>query len=343
MAADLTPQGIYKGAVVLAALGADAAARVLGHLDDFQVEALIREMSRLGPIQAGERDRVVEEFTYRLEHDSGSVGGRAYAHQLLEQALGPERALRMLSDGSAETAEGPSLASILESTSPESLAALVADEHPQLIALLMGQLSVEQAAVLLSALPAEVRSSVAVRLAEMEAPAPIALQHLERCLVGKLRGEQQVPAVDQPGAGPRRVADILGRMRRSVESMVLASLEQQAPAVAEKINQCRFTFDDAVQLDGRSLQRILRDVDFETLRLAMRGLDEERQQQIFSNMSERASTRLREELETSGPARLREVEAAQQAIVAVARALQEEGEIQFAIGESAEGGEDTFV
>lgn len=342
MEGELTETGLYKGAVVLAALGADAAARVLGHLDDFQVEALIREMTRLGPIPANERDHVLEEFEYRLEHDSGSVGGKAYARHLLEQALGPERAMRMLSEGTAAPDEGPTLATILESTPPESLAALVADEHPQLIALLMGQLSVEQAAVMLSALPTEVRTGVAVRLAEMEAPAPIALQHLERCLLGKLRGEQST-AVDQPGAGPRRVADILGRMRRSVESTVLAALEQQAPAVAEKINQCRFTFDDTVQLEGRVLQRILRDVDFETLRLAMRGLDEERQQKIFSNMSERASARLREDLETSGPARLRDVEEAQSAIVAVARALQEEGEIQFSVGESSDAGEDTFV
>jgi flagellar motor switch protein FliG len=342
MAAELTTRGIYKVAVVLASVGADAASRVLGHLDDLQVEALIREMSRLGPIRAEERDRVLEEFEYRIVHDRGAVGGKEYARTLLEKALGPERALRMLSDGSSDQADGPSLASILESTAPESLAALVADEHPQLIALLMGQLSVEQAAVLLSALPAEVQSPVAVRLAEMEAPAPIALQHLERCLVEKLRGEQ-TPAPDQPGAGPRRVADILGRMRRSVESMVLASLEQQAPAVAQKIQQYRFTFDDVVQLESRAVQRILRDVDSDTLRLAMRGLDEERQQRIFANMSERASTRLREELENSGPARLRDVEAAQQAIVAVARALQESGEIQLSLGESSEGGEETFV
>src|SRR4051794_20436598 len=126
MTAELTPRGIYKGAVVLAALGADAAARVLGHLDDFQVEALIREMSRLGPIRVEERDRVLAEFEYRMEHEGGTVGGKEYARRLLEQALGPERALRMLSDGSSDRAEGPSLASILESTAPESLAALVA-------------------------------------------------------------------------------------------------------------------------------------------------------------------------------------------------------------------------
>jgi flagellar motor switch protein FliG len=175
----------------------------------------------------------------------------------------------------------------------------------------------------------------------MEAPAPIALQHLERCVLEKLRGEQS-PEPGERGAGPRRVAEILGRMRRSVETLVLSALEKHSPAIAEKVNRFRFSFENLLQLEGRVLQRVLRDVEADTLRVAMKGLDEEQQQIIFSNMSERAAARLKEELESTAPTRLRDVEGAQQAMVAVARALQESGEVQLPIGES-EGAEEEPV
>jgi flagellar motor switch protein FliG len=334
--------GLYKSAVLLISLGSEAASRVLSHLDDLHVEALIREMSRLGKVRAAERDRVLDEFQQRVEESVGSaIGGIDTARRMLEQAVGPEKALRIL-NGAVLDEPPPSLAKILEDTSPQSLAALVADEHPQVIALLMEQLSVEQAAVFLTALPAEAQGPVAARLAEMEAPAPIALDHLERCLQDKLRGEPETPTEDRT-AGPRRVAEILGRMRRSVESLVLSSLEQQSPEVAQKVQQYRFTFEDLLQLDGRSLQRILREVESETLRLAMKGLDEEQQETIFANMSERASARLKEELETASPIRLRDVEAAQSAMLAVARALQEAGEVQLPIGGSGDGEEEDVI
>src|SRR5262249_46165047 len=155
------------------------------------------------------------------EYGDDPAGGMEFARDVLEQALGTEKAHRLLSDLTSTGAEQPSLTTILETTSPQSLAALVADEHPQLVALLVRQLSLEQAAAFLAALPAEMQGPVAVRLAEMQAPAPMAVQHLERCLLEKLRGETGAPPEDRT-AGPRRVAEILGRMRRSVETLVLA-------------------------------------------------------------------------------------------------------------------------
>jgi flagellar motor switch protein FliG len=335
--------GRYKGAVLLASLGPDLAARVLSHLDDRQVEVLIREMTQLGRVRAEERDLVLEEFGWRLEENAGaSEGGVEVARRMLEQAVGPERASQMLREVAPEEAAPPSLSTILETTSPQSLAALLADEHPQVIALFVSQLSVKQAAAFLASLPNDVQAPVAARLAEMEAPAPIALQHLERCLGEKLQGVQAA-ASGQQGAGPRRVADILGMMRRSMESLVLASLEQQAPALAQKVQQYRFTFENLLELESRSLQRVLRDVEADSLRLAMKGLTEDQQQVIFSNMSERAAERLKEELENSGPTPLREVEAAQQAMVAMARALQEGGEIQSRMGGGDDENEEELV
>jgi flagellar motor switch protein FliG len=335
--------GVYKSAVLLASLGTEVAAQVLSRLDETHVEALIREMTRLGHVRVEERDRVLEELQHRLEHEAAEpAGGLDFARNVLEQAVGPEKAGRILSDISPES-DSHSLAAILEYTSPASLAVLVADEHPQWIALLAGQLSVEQAAAFLAALPAELRGPVTARLAELEAPAPMALQHLQRCLLEKLRGEQSAPA-EEPGTGPRRVAEILGRMRRSVESMVLSSLEEHSPTLAEKVNQYRFTFENLLQLESRSLQRVLRDIETDTLRLAMKGLDEEQQQIIYSNMSERAAARLKEDLENSSAIRLRDVETAQQAMVAAARALEESGEIQLpSAGAAAEEDSEAYV
>lgn len=343
MAADAPGRGgLYKSAVFLLSLGTDVAARVLSQMDERHVEGLITEMSRIGRVRADEQERIVEEFNERFESESEVVmGGPEQARRLLEAALGPERAEAILSGKAEADPDAPTLASILDSTSPASLAALVLDEHPQLIALLAGQLTAEKAAELLAALPGELQGPVAARLAELETPPPIALEHLERCLITKLQGEPVADVADTD-TGPRRVADILGRMRRSVENLVIASLEEHAPAMAQRVNRFRFTIENLLELDGRSLQRVLRDIESDTLRVAMKGLDEEQQQTIFSNMSERASARLREDLENSGPTQLREVEAAQQAILGVARSLREAGEIQIQVAEP-EGEEEESV
>jgi flagellar motor switch protein FliG len=338
-----TGEGLHKSAVLLVSLGPDLAAQVLSQMDERHVAHVIAEMTRLGRVDAGECHRVVEEFNSRLEAEAGGAeGGPEYARRVLEQAVGPERARQILGEASPDEPEPLSLAAILETTSPESLAALVADEHPQLIALLVGQLSVEPAAAMLAALPAEVQGPVAARLVEMETPAPIALEHLERYLADRLRGEKPVELLS-PDAGPRRVADILGRMRRSVENLVLASLEQQSPTLAQKVNQFRFTFENLLELESRVLQRVLRDVESDTLQTAMKGLDEVQQQVIYGNMSERAAARLKEDLENSGPTQLREVEAAHQKMVSVARGLQESGEIQLQIGVPEEVQEESDV
>lgn len=336
--------GIYKSAVLLATLGADLASRVLTHMGEREVELLVREMARMGRVQAGERDRVLEEFRERLMQDSGTSGGVDVARQMLEQTVGAEKARQLLGELEPGPSAAPPLALLLEATTLDQLATLVADEHPQLIALLVGQLAVERAATVLAALPANMRGEVAARLAEMETASPMAVEHLERYLLEKL-GTQQSGRREEMG-GPKRVADILGRMRRSVENTVLEALEQQSPEIAQKVNQYRFSFEHLMQLDGRSLQRVLRDVEPDTLRLAMKGMDEEQQQLIFRNMSERAAERLREDLESTGPTRLRDVETAQQTMVEIARRLQESGEVQIATGGGGgddEGEEDVFV
>lgn len=331
------PAGAHKSAVLLASLGTEAAARVLSFMDDRQVEALVREMTLLGHVPAQKRDLVVQEFQKRVGQDLGvNVGGIDYACDLLKQALGSERAGRIIEELVPNPDKPPTLEEMLQSTPPEALAKLMGDEHPQLLAVLASQLPVEKAASFLGSMPPEMQTSVAGRLAQMESPAPVAIEHLERSLADRLRsqngGELGGPALD----GPRKVADIMGRMRRAAEESLMASLEAQSPELARRVSRFRFTFDDLLKLDGKALQRVLREVENDTLKMAMKGLDEERQQTLFSNMSERAAARLREELENTGPTRLRDVETAQQGIVGIARGLADRGELQLRSDEEEE-------
>lgn len=336
----LPPTGVHKGAVVLAALGSELAARVLSHLDESVVESLVREMAKLDHVPARDRDLIVEEFQHQLDQDPGlSVGGSLFARSLLEQALGAQKAGEMFDHLASGGSGAASLEAILRDTGPEQLAALVADEPPQLVALLISQLGVEKAARVLGALPGDLQPGVAARLAQMDTPAPIALEHLERILQEKVRGASSGGGSTE---GPKRVADILGRMRRANEETLIASLSEQSPELAEQVNRFRFTFEDLLGLDGRTLQRVLREIDGDTLRLALKGLDEGRQDVIFSNMSERAGARLREDLESTGPTRLSEVEGAQQKIVAIAKALAEKGEVELRSG-SQEQTDDGYV
>lgn len=330
--------GVHKGAVLLASLGTELAVKVLHHLDESRVEPLVRKMTELGYIPAGERDLILLEFQHRMSQEPGLyLKGNDYARSLLEQTVGAERAARVLGEPMPEGPNGATLEALLEETPSVSIVDAVIDEHPQLIALVISQLSAERAADALSALPADTRVDVVSRLTRIEAPTEMAKEQLRQLLMEKSasRGGGGIPGQD----GPKRVAEILGKMRRATEDSVFADLTAHAPEVAQKIGRHRFTFSDLLGLDGKSLQRVLRDVDADTLRLAMKGLDVEQQQILFSNMSERGAARLREDLENTGPTRLREVEGAQQSMVGRARALADQGEIQLSMG-SSEGEEE---
>jgi flagellar motor switch protein FliG len=181
---------------------------------------------------------------------------------------------------------------------------------------------------MLTALPTEVQTSVTTRLVQLETPSPRALRHLEHALAAKL----QTGIIDtkESPAGPRHVADILSRMRRSVETLFLTSLEEEAPDLAREVQRYRFTFENLMEQEDRVLQRILRDLDTNTLPLVIKGLPEDQIELIYGNMSERAAERIREEVENLGSVRLRDIEAAQQKMVNLAKSLADKGEVTLA-------------
>ena len=317
----------YKGAILLRSLGTELAASVLSCLKESEVELLIQAMSHLGHIPGKERDRVLVESEEDLRHFANGLStGPEYTRQLLEQAVGPEKAATFLNKGRDSEPQAPlTLERIIKETLPETLASLVSEEHPQLIAVLVSQLPLDKAATMLTALPAEVQTTVTTRLVQLETPSPRALRHLEQSLAAKLK--MGIMANDESPAGPRHVADILSRMRRSVENIFLTGLEESAPDLAREVHRYRFTFENLMEQEGRVLQRILRDLDTNTLPLIIKGMPEDQVELIYSNMSERAAERIREEVENLTAVRLRDVEAAQQKMVNMAKALADKGEV----------------
>ena len=317
----------YKGAVLLRALGTEVAASILSCLSEAEMETLMQAMASLGHVPGKERDRVLIESEEELRHYANGLSvGPEYTRQLIEQTVGPEKAANFLS-GQREIEAVPALTleRIIKETLPETLASLISEEHPQMIAVLVSQLPLDKAATMLTALPSEVQTNVTARLVQLETPSPRALKHLEQALAAKL----QMGIMDnkESPAGPRRVADILSRMRRSVENVFLTSLEEEAPDLAREVQRYRFTFENLLEQESRVLQRILRDLDTNTLPLVIKGLAEDQIELIYGNMSERAAERIREEVDNLGAVRLRDVEAAQQKMVGLAKALAEKGEV----------------
>ena len=320
----------YRGAIFLTALGTELAARVLSCLAEAEMEILIQAMSRLGHISAEEKEQVLEDGEEDLQRfTNGLTAGPEYSRRLLEQAVGPEKAANILGRSLAQEQKVLTLENILSDTPPDELATLMAEEHPQMIAVLVSQLPLDKAATVLTALPEAIQSTVTIRLVQMETPSPRALHHLERALVEKVT-MGSLSNEESPG-GPRRVADILGRMRRSVESLFFSSLEEESPDLARQVNRFRFTFENLMDESDRTLQRVMRDLDTSTLPLIIKGLTDEQVEQVYRNMSERAAERIREEVDNLGPVRLRDVEAAQQTMVNVAKSLADRGEITLSV------------
>ncbi|WP_309723434.1 FliG C-terminal domain-containing protein [Armatimonas sp.] len=320
-----TNDPLYKGAILLRSVGAELAASILSCLSEAEMELMIQTMSHLGHVAGKERDRILEESEEDLRHYvNGLHTTPEYTRQILE-TIGSERANTILTNEREAEAPPLTLERIVKETLPETLASLVSEEHPQMIAVLVSQLPLDKAATMLTALPSELQTSVTARLVQLETPSPRALRHLEQALAVKL--QMGIMDTKESPAGPRHVADILSRMRRSVETLFLTSLEENAPDLAREVQRYRFTFENLMEQEGRVLQRILRDLDTNTLPLVIKGLPEDQIELIYGNMSERAAERIREEVESLGTARLRDIEAAQQKMVNLAKSLADKGEV----------------
>ena len=324
-----------KAAILLISLGPEVAAEVYKNLREDEIEKLTLDIAAVRRVESTERLAVLQEFLELAQAEEYmSEGGIDYAREVLQKALGGDRALSIIERLTASLQVRP-FESARKAT-PAQLLSFLQNENPQTIALVLSYLDHQQASAVLSDLPHQMRYDVARRIATMDATSPEVVTSIERALENKLASNVFESATV---GGLDAIVKILNGVDRGTERSIMEGLEVSDPDLAEEIKKRLFVFEDIVLLDNRSIQRVVRDVEQADLQLALRTASEEVQNVIFRNMSRRMVETFKQDMEFLGPVRLRDVEEAQQRIVAQIRRLEETGEIVIARG----GGDDVLV
>jgi flagellar motor switch protein FliG len=328
--------GKQKAALLLISLGPDVAAQVFKNLSEDEVEQLTLEIANVRKVDSGQKEAILNEFhDMCVAQDYISQGGITYAKDILEKALGQQKALNIINRLTATLQVRPF--DFARKSDPSQILNFIQNEHAQTIALVLSYLDSSQASQILSELPQEKQADVARRIALMDSTSPEVISQVEHILEQKL--SSTVTQDFTTAGGIEAVVQVLNGVDRGTERTILDALEIQDPELAEEIKKRMFVFEDIVTLDNRSVQRVIRDVENEDLKLALKVASEEVKEVIFRNMSKRMAETFREEMEFMGPVRLRDVEEAQTRIVGIIRRLEESGEVIIARG----GGDDIIV
>ena len=327
--------GKERSAILMVALGNEVAANIYKQLDDATIEIVTLEIANLRKVTPEMRLDVLKEAQEMLlAREYMARGGVDYARDILERALGPERAQSLLSRITASLQVRPF--DFMRHTDPQQLLGFIQSEHPQTIALILSYLEPEQAAQVIGGLAASLQAEVAKRIARMDRITPEVLREVERVLERKL---STVMGQDFTLAGGiDAIVNIINNADRATERNIMEHLEENDPELAEEIKRRLFVFEDIIKMDDRSLQRVLREVEMKELGLALKGATEELRSKFFRNMSKRAAEMLKEDMDYMGPVRVRDVEESQQKVVNVVRALEDTGEIII-----SRGGEEELV
>ncbi len=328
--------GLQKSAILLIALGPERSALIFKYLKEEEIEELTLEIANTRSITPQVKEQVIEEF-YQvcLAQQYIAEGGIGYAKELLEKALGAERAMDVIGKLTASLQVKPF--EFIRKTEASQVLNFIQDEHPQTIALILSYLSPPQAAMIISSLPPERQSDVAKRIAMMDRTSPDVIKDVEKILETKLSSlvNQDYTII----GGVDSVVEILNTVDRSTEKHIMETLEIDEPELADEIRKKMFVFEDILLLDDRAIQRVLRDVDNSDLSVALKGANEEVQTAIFNNLSKRLAVMIKEDMEFMGPVRMKDVEEAQQKIVNIIRRLEDSSEIVISRG----GGDEIVV
>jgi len=328
--------GKEKAATLLIALGPENSAKIFRHLNDEEIEELTLEIANMRKVTPETKEKIMEEF-YQIcvAQEYISEGGIEYAKEVLEKALGSQKALDIVNRLTSYLQVRPF--DFIRKTDPSQILNFIQSEHPQTISLVLAYLNPQQAGTILSALPADKQAEIAKRIATMDRTSPEIIKEVEKVLEKKL---SSMVVHDYTSAGGiQSIVDILNAVDRGTEKNIIESLETDDAELAEEIKKRMFVFEDIITLDNRSIQRFLRDVENNVLAVALKGANEEVSAIIFNNMSKRLVEMIREDLDYMGPVRLRDVEEAQQKIVNIIRRLEEAGEIVISRG----GGDEIIV
>jgi flagellar motor switch protein FliG len=329
--------GRRKAAVLMAALGPERAAEIMQHLREEEIEGLSLEMAKMGSVEEQTTEAILGELAEaaRAEGVGDVAGGIEFAREVLERALGAERAEELLGRLSTVIESRPF--EFLRRTPPEQIVAFLRAESPQTIALVIANLHTVLSAQVLARLPERLQPDIALRIARMGETSPTVIQQVEDVVRKKLTAvvEQEYSAA----GGAKALAQILNHADRPTERNVLDHLAATDQDLAEEVRRMLFVFEDIVQLDDRAIQQVLREANQKDLVLALRGVPDPVKDKLLENMSERGAAMLKEEMEIQQPQRKRDVDEAQGRIVAVVRRLEEAGTIVLSSGDGEDEAE----
>ena len=326
-------EGLEKSAIMLLTLGPDDAAEVLKHLGPKEVQKLGHAMAGLKKVPKERVEAILAEFTdYATKSASMSVD-EAHIKDMLTKALGDDKAANLIS----RILQGGDTAGIesLKWMDAPTVADLIKNEHPQIIATILVHLEFDQAGEILKSFSERLRNDVLLRIATLDGVQPIALRELNDALTRLMAGASANVKKAAMG-GIRHAAEILNYVGQQAETGIMDNVREYDPDLAQKILDEMFVFENLMDVDDRGIQLLLREIQSDSLILALKGAPPELREKIFKNMSQRAAEMLREDLESKGPVRLSEVEAEQKEILKIARRLAEEGQIQLGGGAGGE-------
>ena len=328
--------GVQKAAVLVIALGPEKSSQIFKHLKEEEIEELTLEIANTRSITPQLKEEIINEFyEVCLAQQYIAEGGIGYAKDLLEKALGEEKALDVISKLTTSLQVKPF--EFVRKAEASQILNFIQDEHPQTIALILSYLAPQQAALIMSALPPDRQADVAKRVATMDRTSPDVIKEVERVLESKLSSlvNQDYTVI----GGVDAVVEILNAVDRGTEKHIMETLEIEDPELADEIRKKMFVFEDILLLDDRAIQRVLRDVDNNDLAVALKGSTEQVQNAIFNNLSKRLAAMIKEDMEFMGPVRMKDVEESQQKIVNIIRKLEDSAEIIISRG----GGDEIVV
>ena len=327
MAEEKKYTGPEKAAIFLMSLGEEGAAKVLAEMEEREIQSIGNYMSTIGEVDITTVDEVSRDFYKGMAVGGGGLGisGLDFLKTTLMRALDPAKATEILNN---ITAPGEDLGGGLDTVrmlEPKVIALFLANEHPQTAAIVLAHLETAVAGATLKEMPDETRMEVVYRLATLERVSPHVLRELDQALQSEFRTSGAVSGSKMGGV--EAASQIMGTIDRATESSILTAMDEVDPDLANEIRNLRFTYEDILKIDDHGVQMMLKEISQEDLLISLKTASEELTEKIFSNMSERASTMLREDLEAMGLTKITEVERSQQKIVSVVKRLEEEGRI----------------
>lgn len=324
-----TLTGLNKAAVFLICMGEEATASVFKELSDNEVRQVTRAMANIEHIPNNIKQKVFDSFYEAQMQEAGLfIKGGDFAKKAIAATDSGSRTHDLLEQFISGTESRP--LETIALMQARMVASLLEKEHPQTVALVLSTQHTEHASEILACLPEEIRADVVYRIAKIEKVSPEVINRIEDALhreIGLVAGKEQ----KQLG-GIEKVVDLLGYLENNLDSEILETIEETDAEMAEEIRKRMFTFENLISLDGRSLQMILREVNNDSLTMALKTASEEMKEKIFANMSNRAADMIRDDLDAMGPVRLSEVESMQQSIVKIAMKLEEEGKLVLGTG-----------